>query len=502
MRRQNGRKKKREEWQKKEEKRKKEQPTLDEELEEYIEEEVVSNEWRNRKTRREKEVEVMSQEERPCKRRKRGAWRQEKSYSWGQEDTVVDRNRWLFMDNSQLERRKKTLQPVIKPWSWLMLESREVVVEIARTVEKMAKEKEEKMKLEEMRNQREETDRKQQEENGRQEKEKGNKQRKPSTGSPTANHSLSKIGILKMKQTNIKNFLSDMPGVATVPDVIYITNTNNDIAGAQGVELSSLMKVQQEVGEATSNNSSYVVESCQDTLSSQHRLSKDNDKIYICPGNPPDPTRIQEGSGGGKKLPSQVDYEEEKTGYMVDKVPENKQKELLDAHHENPNSICTGNHPDLPRIQERSGGGKELPGQVNRVQEKTGYMADKVPGDGQMELMDAHQNAVQRLKEIFEKRCQEANVSGDSRVVMRGKKGVVKEATVKSMSVKPTRKKKVATIEIGKERKMGLVQAKIHHFTRSFGEGRESQDKGNLKRKAMGDNMLEVKSATKRRKGE
>ena len=114
----------------------------------------------------------MSHEERPCKKRKRGSWRQEKSYSWGQEDTVVDKNRWLFMDNSQLERRQKTSQPVIKPWSWLMLESREVIVEIARTVEKMAKEKEEKMKLEEMRNQREETDRKQEEENGRQEKRK------------------------------------------------------------------------------------------------------------------------------------------------------------------------------------------------------------------------------------------------------------------------------------------------------------------------------------------
>ena len=125
-----------------------------------------------------------------------------------------------------------------------------------------------------------------------------------------------------------------------------------------------------------------------------------------------------------------------------------------------------------------------------------------MPGDGQMELMDAHQNAVQRLKEISEKRCQEANVSGDSRVVVRGKKGVMKEATLKSVIVKPTRKKKIAKIEVGKEIEMGLVQAKIQHFTRSFGEGRESQDKGNLKRKAMGDNMLEVKSATKRRKGE
>ena len=48
------RQKKREEWQKKEERRKKDQPTLDEELEEYIEKEVVSNEWGNRKTRREK----------------------------------------------------------------------------------------------------------------------------------------------------------------------------------------------------------------------------------------------------------------------------------------------------------------------------------------------------------------------------------------------------------------------------------------------------------------
>ena len=129
-----------------------------------------------------------------------------------------------------------------------------------------------------------------------------------------------------MKQTNIKNFLSDMPGVATVPNMISITNTNNDMSGAQGVELSSLMKVQQEVGEATSNNSSYVVKSYQDTLSNQSRLSKDNDQIYICPGNPPDLARIQEGSGGGKKLPSQVDYEEEKTGYMMDKVPGIKQQ--------------------------------------------------------------------------------------------------------------------------------------------------------------------------------
>ena len=38
---------------------------------------------------------------------------------------------------------------------------------------------------------------------------------------------------------------------------------------------------------------------------------------------------------------------------------------------------------------------------MNKVQEKTGYMVDKVPGDGQMELMDAHQNAVQKLMEIF-----------------------------------------------------------------------------------------------------
>ena len=70
------------------------------------------------------------------------------------------------------------------------------------------------------------------------------------------------------------------------------------------------------------------------------------------------------------------------------------------------------------------------------------------------------------------------------------------------MSVKPTRKKKVAKIVVGKEREMGLVQAKIQYFTHSFGVGMESQDKGNLKRKAIGDNMLEVKSATKRRKGE
>ena len=105
------------------------------------------------------------------------------------------------------------------------------------------------------------------------------------------------------------------------------------MSGAQGVELSSLMKVQPEVGEATSNNSSYVVESYQDTLSNQHRLSKDNDPIYICPGNPPDLTRIQEGSGGGNKLPSQVDYEEEKTGYMVDKVPVNKHTQISRMHH-------------------------------------------------------------------------------------------------------------------------------------------------------------------------
>ena len=74
------------------------------------------------------------------------------------------------------------------------------------------------------------------------------------------------------------------------------------------------------------------------------------------------------------------------------------------------------------------------------MQEETDYMVDKVPGDGQLGLMDAHQNAVQKLKKIYEKRRQEANVSADSRVVV---KGFVKEATMKSMSVKPTRKKKI-----------------------------------------------------------
>ena len=70
------------------------------------------------------------------------------------------------------------------------------------------------------------------------------------------------------------------------------------------------------------------------------------------------------------------------------------------------------------------------------------------------------------------------------------------------MSVKPTKKNEIAKMEIGRERDIDLVQAKIQHFTHSFEEGRESQGKGNFKRKAMGDNMLELKSATKRRKGE
>ena len=52
-------------------------------------------------------------------------------------------------------------------------------------------------------------------------------------------------------------------------------------------------------------------------------------------------------------------------------------------------------------LQIYPGGDKELPGQVDKVQEKTGYMVDRVPAGGQKELMDAHQNAVQKLKEIL-----------------------------------------------------------------------------------------------------
>ena len=147
------RKKRYQRWQedkRKQEARKESQEAKTQELEEQeIEEEnAMTEEWKRISNQREETF--MSKEEKeneePLKKRrkKRGEWRKYITHNWGLEPVSEEHNgivRWLYEEDNSKKRqpdegsKDKRTQPRIEPWSWLRLESWNLVIELARKIE-------------------------------------------------------------------------------------------------------------------------------------------------------------------------------------------------------------------------------------------------------------------------------------------------------------------------------------------------------------------------------
>ena len=133
------------EWKEREDKKQKDREKGNEEEEDISKEnqDIMREEWR-KKTLKRREEDDDKVEERPGKRRKTKGWRKEEDYSWGQKElTVVEEGivKWLQetgSNNREEDKEKVMKQGKLEPWTWLRIESREVIIEIARRIEKEA----------------------------------------------------------------------------------------------------------------------------------------------------------------------------------------------------------------------------------------------------------------------------------------------------------------------------------------------------------------------------
>jgi hypothetical protein len=107
--------------------------------------------WRKTGIRRQEQDDREEKRDAPrAKRKKRKDRREEEEIDWGLNDLVEengDIRNWLRdtartkMETVEIETEKR--QTRLKTWNWLELEAREIVVELARTIERQAEERRE-----------------------------------------------------------------------------------------------------------------------------------------------------------------------------------------------------------------------------------------------------------------------------------------------------------------------------------------------------------------------